>query len=709
MNSKLTFRFFGQCFIEKPTAQESQKISPFLPLVRAFEDSLKTRVEPTWDQAAAFGRLVVQDTAAWRKLGADRLPHLVQPSGSIRSPLSLHLLNPTFYVADALTTITDDPTNPTIQMISDCGLSSEHCFMFDEICRRDRTDDCLFFYTKDVRQPHEDFEKGIRDNMSAVVEICFGEEVFKALSESVKLIRLPLWGIFKSVRLWLEVNEANPTSMKRFIMQAYHPQYFVRPGHLKKSGPSFSEIYAKPQDLMILMATQLAGLQNQIKVKPNFFECHLIRGKYNRLSPLQNLTRREHERQALDVFRLAFPERFEEFDIKQAQRKEENIFFREIQQAHGSLIPMETNLSSPIFEQEQISRIEAREEVLKSVILSFPEMAEYEDLFQKSSREEEIDYHPEVELLDFSNIPAPLKSWLQSQNGLKIHGLPILNRESLELAFALLDRGLSKSPLKNFSAIYIAYKVGLMYIKKISRPRSEFSLAQTIPAEPGKIIRLKCSGCQRPVLDDAFPWFTTNARQTYVIEVVRISQKGGNGCGQEGCRGKPGLVPLSRTVQDHTRLEERAIKQTTRRRSNWKAPLCRTGQDLDGCAGLIRVRCRGSGTGDNKIECGLERDYTTPEWSLHSPPRLILPRLKCDCDKRTKDHYFDPVDRDIPTISSDNLRKIYQGFLKVGCDLADYLKLPRIILDLKGNGEPRKHSRPYRYRFEELKKAKRIC
>ena len=44
MNSKLTFRFFGQCFIEKPTAQESQKISPFLPLVRAFEDSLKTRM-----------------------------------------------------------------------------------------------------------------------------------------------------------------------------------------------------------------------------------------------------------------------------------------------------------------------------------------------------------------------------------------------------------------------------------------------------------------------------------------------------------------------------------------------------------------------------------------------------------------------------------------------------------------------------------------
>lgn len=45
----------------------------------------------------------------------------------------------------------------------------------------------------------------------------------------------------------------------------------------------------------------------------------------------------------------------------------------------------------------------------------------------------------------------------------------------------------------------------------------------------------------------------------------------------------------------------------------------------------------------------------------------------------------------------------------MGCDLADYPKLPGIIFGLMENGEPNHNGRLYKDRFEELKKAKKMC
>jgi len=325
---------------------------------------------------------------------------------------------------------------------------------------------------------------------------------------------------------------------------------------------------------------------------------------------------------------------------------------------------------------------------------------------EEESDEEEGDDYVEAEMLDFANIPTTLRLWLRSQDGLKIHDVSLTNRETLESAFILLDRGRTL-PFKQFSAEYLARRVGVLYIKKITRAESGCKQAKAMPGEPGKVVRLKRSGCQRPLLDDAFPFFTTESPDIYIIEVVRIAQKGGNGCGQEGCKGKPGLVPANGALQDHTRMETRAIDQTARRKSNWKAPLCCTGKDLEGCAESVRVRCRGSIQGGQKTECGLERDYNTPEWTIHSPPRLVQPRLKCDCDDKTKDHYFEPVDKTIPMMLMKALRKIHQGFVDARCDLADYPKLPQIIFDLEPTGEPKKIPRTYQERFEDLKTAKR--
>ncbi|KAJ5375579.1 hypothetical protein N7517_007585 [Penicillium concentricum] len=583
MSSQLKFPLFGNCSIGIPTSEEFDKISQYLPLLKAFEASLKTRVKEMWDFSTAFEELVKQDTMVWKSLGR-------------------------IYVAPTETSFTRS----------------------GKICRR-------------------------------------------------------LWKFALEKKFSKRYAKLLVCSMKRFIIQAYHPQFLSRPGRFAKTSSEFFETYGRPQDLAILMATQLAGLQHIIKTRLNFFASHFVRGKYSRLSASQDLERQEHLREALGAFQVAFPKKFE-FELREARRKEEKGLLEGLKDIPSrSVVPMYTHPNGPISEQEQIFRLDARNNDLLSTIASFEKVIKEMNLFHN----EESDDYVESEIFDFGDIPTPLRSWLRSQDGLKIHSAPITNRETLELAFSLLGKG-RVSNLDQLSTEYLARMVGTISIRKITRTQSGFKQGKAIPGEPGKSIHLRCRGCQRPVLDDAFPFFVAELPNCYIIEVVRSAQNGGNGCGQNGCKGKPGLVPANHAVQNHTRMETRAISQTKRRKANWKAPLCRTGKDLEGCAEIVRVRCRGSGQ----------------EWTIHSPARLVQPRLKCDCDGKDKDHYFEPVDKKIDMISLTNLRKIHQGFLNAHCDLADYPKLPGIIFDLEPNGDPKKKPRTYRERFEYLKNAK---
>ncbi|KXG50404.1 uncharacterized protein PGRI_068950 [Penicillium griseofulvum] len=320
-----------------------------------------------------------------------------------------------------------------------------------------------------------------------------------------------------------------------------------------------------------------------MKVKPKFFELHFVRGKYSRLSPKQDLDRKQHLREALDAFRVAFPEKFKDFELRQSLRKEERDLLQRLKDVPSeSVVPMHTHPNGPISEEEQIFRLNARNKELRSIITFFENVVKEMEPFHSEDRDD----YAESEIFDFVDIPASFRSWLRSQDGLKIRGLPITNREALESAFSLLGKG-RISNLDQFSTEYLARMVGIMYIRKITRTESGFKQCKAIPGEPGKLIHLKCRGCARSVLDDAFPFFVAELPSCYIIEVVRSAQRGGNGCGQNGCKGKPGLIP-AQAVQHYTRMETRAIAQTKRRKANWKAPLCRTGKDLEGCAETVR-------------------------------------------------------------------------------------------------------------------------
>jgi hypothetical protein len=88
-----------------PNREQLDKTSQYLPFLEAFD--------------------VLVPPLSWLGNIPRLSPYFVQISGSFKSPLAIHIFNPTFFITDSLTTVTDDPTNPTIRLLCDCGLSSD--------------------------------------------------------------------------------------------------------------------------------------------------------------------------------------------------------------------------------------------------------------------------------------------------------------------------------------------------------------------------------------------------------------------------------------------------------------------------------------------------------------------------------------------------------------------------------------------------------
>lgn len=307
------------------------------------------------------------------------------------------------------------------------------------------------------------------------------------------------------------------------------------------------------------------------------------------------------------------------------------------------------------------------------------------------------------EIFDYDSIPSTLRTWLGLQDGLKIHGQPLNSRHSLELAFCLLQKR-SVPEIDQLPSEHLARMVALLYARKVQRPPKPLIQELGIPGEPNDIIHLKCSKCQKPVLDDAFPFFVTECPSIYLIEVCYRGMEGTSGCGMDGCKGFPCLIPVNRAVHDYTRPERRAIASTIERKDKaWKAPFLRTGEHLDGLDHTVHVKCVGSGSplrGEKTI-CGKERYYEKASWTIHTPARFVIPRLKCPCTETY--HFFRPVNSDTPVIIEIELKKALQGFKKVGCNLADYPKIPDLIFEPKTQG---KKQRDYSVRAQLLKEAK---
>lgn len=222
--------------------------------------------------------------------------------------MACHLHNPTFYVKSPYSRETENQTSPTIQQLNQAGFTKENTFIFDHLCRRDRTEDVLLFYNQDIYKAHEEFMLSFRKKMAAKVELCWGKHVRERMKILVNLVPLKLWRSFQDVELFLEFENQK---VIRFLLFVAHPQFSFYHGSYTDNGIHFRRTKARKQDLYLTVASKLAG----INFNHGFYEnTHrpALYGQFNREH--RELVNRL-EKEADTQLKVAFPQRYRELEV----------------------------------------------------------------------------------------------------------------------------------------------------------------------------------------------------------------------------------------------------------------------------------------------------------------------------------------------------------------------------------------------------------
>ena len=325
---------------------------------------------------------------------------------------------------------------------------------------------------------------------------------------------------------------------------------------------------------------------------------------------------------------------------------------------------------------------------MAEIISSFEKV--YQDLnCQEPSNDLETPWDIARECTSWEALPRHFADWIQAQEGLKLGGEPIRNRNMLVTASHLLHRNSkgADGPLdsSNSSIIDLAICVALQYIKEITRTTGRLMQDSTIPGSPEQVIERACFTCKKLALDDAFPRFFKEIPGTYVIKVNEKSS-----CGRPDCKGQNAALTPVNPRQKYARLRTRQLKASARARSETSriATLLRSGSDLKDCPTEVLVQC------PNK-ECVHQRTYCR-RWTINNPPRFVQPKLVCSVCKYSK-AYFRAVNAEIPTITEAALYDVLNRFKGVGCNLMEFPKVPEVIFCTELS---------YEERFELFKKAK---
>lgn len=148
------------------------------------------------------------------------------------------------------------------------------------------------------------------------------------MDQQAQLIRFPLWGKYKNVRLFLELEETGP-KLKRFVFWVHHPRWFFRPKRTTiPNDVSTRTTQARVQDTALELAASLVGMS----VKRDFYS--QISRTYPRLTKEQRIIRDGLIESTREELRAAFPSKAESEEERQlhidSRRREERQKIRAI-------------------------------------------------------------------------------------------------------------------------------------------------------------------------------------------------------------------------------------------------------------------------------------------------------------------------------------------------------------------------------------------
>lgn len=144
--------------------------------------------------------------------------------------------------------------------------------------------------------------------MGAKVEICFGTNVRERMKKNLKLVPLRLWGGFRDVEIFLEIQDQ---TLLRFVLFVSHPQFFFYHGATSESGLKFRRTQGRKQDVHLAVASKLGG----IEAVPNFYEHVHVPHRYGQFDYASREVLRKLEKDATEQLKAAFPTRYEELEL----------------------------------------------------------------------------------------------------------------------------------------------------------------------------------------------------------------------------------------------------------------------------------------------------------------------------------------------------------------------------------------------------------
>ncbi|KAI9376773.1 hypothetical protein BJX61DRAFT_530602 [Aspergillus egyptiacus] len=676
-NSSLvrTYRLFGNLWLENPEEhldlEDLARLKRLEPLIRQLEHTPKSNCPASpgtqSEMDREFAEFTEREIAAWKHLGADRpREFLLHPSGDLKSALACHLHNPTFYVKDPYCRDMENMSSPTMQQLNQAGFSSRNCFFFDHICRRDRTDDVLLFYTEDIIRVHEVFVLSIRKAMAAKVEICWGKHVRERMKRLLKLTSLKLWGEFKDVELFLEMEDQ---IIRRFVLFVAHPQFFFYHGSFTESGLKFRETQARRQDLYLAVASKLSA----VPLTESFYEKAHRPALYGQFDKVSRSLVMQLETDADAQLSAAFTARYEEVEsssrmiLETLKTEKQNINDVRLR------LPVISKRIQGDSQEELLRRrkqfLSMGETLTETLGKCFGGAVSLRSVTQANWMSMLVSEWDEIS--EWAQVPGLLASWIQNQAGLKIDQKPISSNEELFAAYRFLSP--AESNPADITLMQAVLRVAVLYIARVKKQRHSSVQDLIIPgSRPYNIMRRKCAKCGKRVLDDAFACFAKADARKYVIWYRMY------GCGAEDCcpagKGFANLVPLD--AHQSYRMATRQALQCLRT-AGWEEFLlrCSPEETLEVRQKVVTICkiCRVQSFTDTK-----------PRWTSEYPSRYVTPVRNCkNCSKRYCT--FVPIDAEILTITKAALSKKWRDLKAGGIEPANYPRRPDILWSNKSH------------------------
>lgn len=244
-------------------------------------------------------------------------------------------------------------------------------------------------------------------------------------------------------------------------------------------------------------------------------------------------------------------------------------------------------------------------------------------------------------------LPRDLRSWLQSQDGLKIDGASIDSINDLLRSQNLLSkRPYSPTEKKRLNVSVIFIEIVARYYHRLTCKHGVSSLDH-LTVRGTQPIALKCSLCESRLLDDPLPRFKKSDKNRYVVHRLKL------GCGSEKCQKspKPGFaVPFD--IKIPWAAPKTVVLDRPPQAASWASVLLRQGDATSDLPSAVDIICRNCGD-----QSSIQKDES-PRWTIEMPPRYVIRKPRCKVCVR-RDVTWRTVDSSIAWLDQASISKTW--------------------------------------------------